>query len=136
MAWYVNGTKHVCLGTWLKPCCERKQIRPEWLISVTGWFGLILHGKARNVPLNRKCAKLSLNTSEFWETSEHCIYAAGNHSASAVESKPFAQYVTQKFVGKDRGSGRNVTADNWFKPLVKSLRENSDLTHVELVRTN
>jgi len=37
---------------------------------------------------------------------------AGNHDAApaAVQSKPSAQYATEKLVGKYRGSCRNVTA--------------------------
>jgi len=51
---------------------------------------------------------------------------AGNHDAAiaAVQFKRLAECVKEKLVGKYRGSGRNVTADNWFTsyPLVKSWR--------------
>jgi len=41
---------------------------------------------------------------------------AGNHDAAitAVQSKYLGVYVTEKFVGKYRGSGWNATTDNWF----------------------
>ena len=59
-------------------------------------------------------------------------------ASAAVQSKPLAQYVTEKLVKRYRGSGKNVTAGNWFTSvaLVKSLRENYGLTYVGAVRKN
>ena len=62
----------------------------------------------------------------------------GNVDAASafVETKPLAQYVTEKLVEKYRGSGRNVTAGNWFTsvPLLKSLRETYGLAYVGTLR--
>jgi len=59
-------------------------------------------------------------------------------ASAAVESKPLAQYVTEKLVKGFSGSGRNGTADNWFTsvPLVKSLRDDYGLTFVGTIRKN
>jgi len=61
-----------------------------------------------------------------------------NAASAAVESKPLAQYVTEKLVKVFSGSGRNVTAVKWFTsvPLVKSFRDDYGLTYVGTIRKN
>jgi len=61
-----------------------------------------------------------------------------NAASAAVESKPLAQYVTETLAKGYSGSGRNVTADNWFTsvPLVKSLRDDFCLTYMGTICKN
>jgi len=83
----------------------------------------------------------------FWENTLRILQMlddvrqhAGNHDVApaAVQSKPSAQYATEKLVGKYRGSCRNVTADNCFTwvALVKNVPEIYDLTYVRTDRKN
>ena len=132
--WHVDEVPSILVSAHEWNPCEKNQIRPAWVISVTGWFDLIFHGKACYVPLDRKYVKLfSLNTSEFWKTSKHYIVAARNHDAASAAYEP--KLLPQKNWLENTEATIGIlqpATDKQFTspPLVKRWRENYGLTRV------